>query len=294
MDRVACFKRLVEKHYRENNVAEERISAIVSYFAEKFEMYMQYVDDDFEKRLHGNEFLSRMSELYFVEALLESGLNITHKSNEGLDIWINDIKGWGEFVAATDSKDMEHKKYEVRTIKDEDSLLRMTSVVNTKFNKVRADIAKGLIAENEPVILFLSLSSMWDRFPMNPEGDVCSYLRALFPISAPYVELNITRNTSELKRKYELGLPKNGSSIENDYFLKEENSMISAVVFSYSSIFHGFEKHEKPFKSGEDFVIAHNPLAKNPIQTGLFNCWQEYVCEYEKGKSFTLRDVSVE
>ena len=255
-----------------------------------------FLDKNFVARLvDDQEFENRMSELYFISALRNNHLTLSHKSNAGLDIWINEISGWGEFVCAHNTEKMEKENVigKVRSVNNDETLLRITSILKDKSSKIKEDVKKGRIKENEPIILFLSTRLLIDPYPMNPEGDICSFVRALFPLSEPLFTVNINTKESQMGRKYQLGISKNGTIINNDFFLSKENELISAVVFSYSSIFHDFNNPTSSFKNGDDFIVVHNPLAKNPIPHRLLKCYEEYVCEYEENISFTIRDIKI-
>lgn len=125
-------------------IPPKRILEISNYLAQKYSLYRDYLDDGFEKRLVDEEFMSRLNELYFIEALLNNNMKLKHKGNVGLDIWIEDIKGWGEFVAATD--DVTEKKRSLEEIfspNEDYHLSRLTSVIHTKISKAKRDIKKA-------------------------------------------------------------------------------------------------------------------------------------------------------
>lgn len=93
-------------------VPPKRILEMSNFLTQKFLLYSDYLDDSFEKRIVGDEFVSRLNELYVIEALLNNNIRLEHKGNKGLDIWIEDIKGWGEFVAATDDEAEKNRSLE--------------------------------------------------------------------------------------------------------------------------------------------------------------------------------------
>ena len=288
------LKEIIFRRCRKNGVSVARIKCISDYLEKIIFELHPFLDKNFVARLvDDQEFENRMSELYFISALRNNHLTLFHKSNAGLDIWINEISGWGEFVCAHNTEKMERENVigKVRSVNNDETLLRITSILKDKSDKIKEDVKKGRIRENESIILFISTRLLRDPYPMNPEGDVSSFVRALFPLSEPFFTVNVNTKESRMGRKYQLGIPKNGTVIKNDFFLSKENELISAVVFSYSSIYHDFFYPASSSKNGDDFIVVHNPLAKNPIPHRLFNCFQEYVCEYEEGVSFTIRDI---
>lgn len=285
---------LLSNRYGKYGIQLQEIEKLSNYLGKIFCEHESVLDDNFLSRLVSDgEFDNRLAELYFISALRNNGFSLEHKSNEGLDIWINDISGWGEFVCAHNTPEMERNSAinKTRKVNNNDTLLRITTVLKSKSNIIKRNLAKGLIHENEPVVLFLSTSLLIDPFPMNPEGDVCSFARALFPFSEPAVYVNVNTGEGKMSRKYQYGIPKKDVIVENDFFLNETNSLISAVVFSYCSIFYRYDNPTSLFKEGDDFIIFHNPLAQNPIQHGVIKCQQEYECEYEKNMSVTIRNI---
>jgi type I restriction enzyme S subunit len=291
---IPSLTSLLLNRYGKYGTQIQEIENISNYLGKILSENESFLDENFLSRLVSNsEFDNRMAELYFISALRSNCFSLEHKSNEGLDIWINDISGWGEFVCAHNTPEMKKNSEvnEIRRVNNNDTLLRITTVLKSKSDIIKRNLAKGLIHENEPVVLFLSTSLLIDPFPMNPEGDVCSFARSLFPISEPVVYVNVNTGEGKMGRNYQYGIPKKDVIVENDFFLNETNSLISAVVFSYCSIFYRYDHPTSLFKDGDDFIIFHNPLAKNPIQHGLMKCWQEYVCEYEKDASFTIRNI---
>ena len=266
-------------------IPPKRILEMSNYLAQKYSLYSAYLDDCFEKRLVGDNFIPRLNELYFIEALLNNNMKLKHKGNDGLDIWIEDIKGWGEFVAATDASAVEKSRNleEFFSPSEDYHLSRLTNVIVTKIGKAKRDIKKGLLKENEPIILFVSSGGLWDHFLLTPKGVISSYLRTVFPLGEPVLYVNPMTKTSEMRRDYKLGISKESISISNDFFLKEENAHISAIVFSYQTILQHYFCPDVKFESGDDFVIIHNPLAKNPIPAGILKCHHEYKCTFANG-----------
>ena len=284
MRKISCLKKNVWKFYRGKMISPMKILEMSNYIANKFSLYNIYLDKAFEKRLIGDEYMSRLNELYIIEALLNNNMKLVHKGNVGLDIWIENIKGWGEFVAATDIEEEKERDLEKGHFSDENyHLLRLTSVINTKIDKIRADIKKGLVKEQDPIILFVSSGMLRDPFLLTPEGCVSTYLRTVFPLGEAILHVSPKEKTSELRRDFKLGLSKKGKNIANDFFLKEENAHISAIVFSYCTILQDYFFPKERFKSGDDFVVIHNPLAKNPISVGLLKSHHEYKCSFAKG-----------
>ena len=283
MNKISVLKRNIWKFYRGKMISPKNVLEVSNFIAQKYCAYNQYLDGGFEKRINV-EFTSRLNELYCVEALLNNKMKLKHRGNAGLDIWIENIKGWGEFVVATDTAEQKKKYEEEKDCASDENyhLSRLTSVIKTKLEKIQRDMEKGLIHDDEPIVLFVSSAYLNDPYLISPKGFVSTYLRAVFPIGEATMYVNPIAKTSRLRRDYKFGISKvNGAKIGNNYFLRDEFAFISAVVFSYQTVLQPYFCPEVKFKSGDEFVIVHNPLAKNPIPIGLLKGHHEYKCSFE-------------
>jgi hypothetical protein len=175
-----------------------------------------------------------MSEMYLIESIIKKDIQIEHKSNAGPDIWIKDIKGWGEFVAATDSQEyLKTQEDTINSSREEYLLSRLTSVLNKKStHNVSKWISEKTTESNEPIILFISSAWLKNPFPLTPEGSINTYLRAVFPISEAIVFINPITKKAFIDRKYKSCIKKaNEKMIENDFFLRKENTYM--LIWSF-------------------------------------------------------------
>jgi hypothetical protein len=94
----------------------------------------------------------------------------------------------------------------------------------------------------------------------------------------------LTRDPHDLKKLTESTThrdnikKKNGVEISTDIFLKSEYEGLSAVL--YSNVSFG----RRPTKMGEDYILVHNPKAKNPCPHGLLGIGTEYTVELSTDK----------
>ena len=288
------LREILFHRYRKIDLSVIEIERLSNYLEKIIFELQPFLDKNFIARLSSDSaFADRLYELYFISALKNNNLSLEHKSDAGLDIWINDISGWGEFVCAHNTLEMKKNNVqgEARIVDNDETLLRITSVLRDKSKKILNDVNKKRVKENQPIILFLSTGQLIDWRPMNPKGDICSFIRAILPISEPTLMINMVTKGSRLCRKYQFGIPKKDTVVENNFFLEKQNELISAVVFSYCSIYSRFDNPSSSFMNGDDFIVVHNPLAKNPIPHGLLKCREEYVCEYEENVSFSIRNI---
>jgi len=59
-----------------------------------------------------------------------------------------------------------------------------------------------------------------------------------------------------------------------NFFEDETHNGISAVIYCNA---HLINSPLVPTKMGENFVVVHNPLAKNPLPTGFFPFGEEWI-----------------
>lgn len=294
MNKISVLKRSIWKFYRGKMISPRKILEISNFIAQKFYAYRQYLDSGFEKRICF-EFASRLNELYCIEALLNNKMKLEHRRDKGPDIWIENIKGWGEFVAATDTAEQIKKYKEEKDFSSDENyhLSRLTNVIKTKLKRIQGYLKDGLIHDDEPIVLFVSSAYLKDSCLISPKGFVNTYLRAVFPIGEATIYVNPIAKTSELRRDYKSGFPKiNGAKIENDFFIKKENDFISAIVFSHQTILQPYFCPDVKFKSGDDFVIVHNPKPKIKVPIGFLKSHHEYECSFENG-ILSIKDCKV-
>lgn len=260
-----------------------------------------YLDTKFKEnfnKLTINQRYDRIGELNFTNKFIDDSIIDKHISNAGLDIKLKNIArptakqidGWGEYVCA-------HPDFVNNTPirflgKDEDELLsRITSVFYDKNKKINNDIRKGLVKNNEPIILCINLDQLYDNgnsydlFLMNKAANnLPSAVRTVYPIGKLTATLNLTEpEKSYIGRDYNKYIvkTKTGSNIEQTAFLSKDYSQISAVLFNSNVL-------------GERFILIHNYYAKNPIRRLMFSNCLEYIPRVEScigGKTLHIKEV---
>lgn len=249
----------------------------------------EFTEENFDKNTE--EQPDRICELLFTEFMLDNLMKMPKNkvSSEGLDLRLEDIarpasnkkNGWAEFICPHHKQDIVENPY-----KDEDDFLsRITLALQTKNNKIKSDIQKGLVKETEPVIVCINLDQIVDYnndFFMiaGIAGCLPSVLRSVYPISEVKATINLTnQNKSKIGQDYKSYIRRikpNKTEIEipTDVFLKNEYKHISAVLFNYSK------------SSSKRFILVHNYYAKNPIKRKMFKNCTEFIphllCEENK------------
>jgi hypothetical protein len=265
-----------------------------TYVEELYATTSDILDAKFREQIK-YDFASCYSEMYFSAALMERGKYIvTHPSDKGPDFFLDNLDRWVEVVTATDGdEDSENsipqpKQNEVKSYPEQQVILRLSSVVYTKANKLKNDIEKGIIRENQPIIICISGGWLSERIPMHPEGGYPVIAKTVLPIGDLVFWMNRETNTITSRTfNYREGVNKitsNGEKqISTDFFINEGFNHISAVVYSYANAGNPIRKQ----RWGSDFYTIHNPLAKNKLPLGFIKCGIEYPVSVDEN-SFTM------
>ncbi|ANB23838.1 hypothetical protein A6F57_00590 [Alteromonas stellipolaris] len=235
-----------------------------------------------------HDFHACYAEMYFAAALQRrSGHKLSHPSDKGPDFFIPKLNAWVEVVSLTDGEDGNPNTIpkavsgEVNRYPEDQVILRMCNAFETKSKKLAQDVFKGLIKENEPVVICISGGGLEERIPMYHEGGYPQIVKALLPVGD--LKLWFGRENKKLlsqEYKYRESIrkiKKDGDLwIGTEVFLNSESSHISAVIYSWANAANPYS--EKNW--GNDFYLVHNPYATNPLPAGFANCGVEYTVEF--------------
>lgn len=170
---------------------------------------------------------------------------------------------------------LRRRRREWRTSKtkpDVERVLRCASVIADKRKKFAQYRQKGIVWENDCTVIAVNICQLSDH-DMDGNG-ISRYpltMEALFPIGPLAVPIGLDGSLGEAENTARFTLRKaTGNEIPGAYFLETEFANVSAVVQAYQRDTHG-----------KDLILAtvHNPLALNPLPTGLFGARKEFVAE---------------
>jgi hypothetical protein len=264
---------------------------------ELYEVCKEILDNNFSEEIKHN-FSARYAEMYFSGTLIDRlSMKLSHPSDEGLDFFIDDINTWFEIIATTEgisgnpNSITKPEMGVAYSYPEEKVILRLTNAFQIKANKALADIEKGLIKNDQPIIIGISGGGMEESQPMYEEGGYPQIAKAVLPIGD--LVYWIDRESKEITGKeyeYRESVKKRTESldqdIKTDYFLDENYSHISAVIYSWTNAWSPIPRKNW----GQDFYIIHNPLAKNRIPAGSIPCGHEYLVTANE-TSFTMKPV---
>lgn len=262
-----------------------------------YERCADLFDKKFKSQIK-SDFCACYAELYFAATLrVRFNLNVVHKADNGPDFFLPEQSMHCEVTAITNGKSGDKNSIPAfqagisYTHPERQIILRITNAFSEKSKKIKNDILKGLVEDNESVVIVISANGISDRIPMYYEDSFPEVVKALLPVADPIYWIN-PKTGKQVSKEYKwnsfVKKVRNNDeiNISTESFLSEEHSHISAVVYSWHCVFDATTDD----CLGNDFFILHNPLAKNPIKKGLFFSGVEFVVEsVEDG--FTIKKV---
>ena len=275
-----------------------RLGAIRQHVEEIYSLTKDVLDKNFREQIK-SDFHSRYAEMYFAAVLIDRyGLNISHnKADKGPDFFLEDSKCWIEVVSVTDgSADNPNSVpklvlWQVQKNPENEVIIRLSSVFCKKSKKMTCDIEKGIVNPSHPIIICISGCAMTERVPIVPMGGLPPIARAVLPIGDLCLSINRKTNVGSREYKYSEGVNKKSSTgnkpIHTDYFLTDDHSHISAVIYSFTNAADQLSRD----KWGCDFIKICNPKAKNPLPRGFIECDEEYSVSLT-ADDFTIKEVS--
>jgi hypothetical protein len=205
--------------------------------------------------------------------------------HEGRKIWIEAIVPSPEGIPKEDLDAPSSGEIVLRMKRDKERVLRCTSAICDKQKKFSEYLTKGIVGANDCTIIAVNICrlSYWD-----PDGLGISQLplvtEAVFPIGPLGFQINSAGKLDgppQHQTRDVLNKP-NGSEIKTDNFLDIQFANISAVM----------QGHRKDMiRDGLILSTVHNPLARNPMQTGLFGIDGEFVAE-ERGDEMHIKNIA--
>lgn len=236
------------------------------------------------------DFAARFWEMDLTVSLIEQGLNVVCPKpgpdiclkNTDQNVWIEAIspnKGCGVDEVPEVKESVAHN------VPNDKIILRYTSAIAEKFTKYERYIKKKIISEDEPYVIAINGC----QIPYaRPDFDPPRIVRSVFPIGPEYVSfskksLKTVDNGFQFRKSVKKEI---GTDIMINHFTEPKFSGISAILFSCSDCFNRPEE-------GNDWVMVHNPYAKNPLVKEWITCDKEYTATLSDD-SYTLKCKTAE
>lgn len=250
-----------------------------------WEQYKPYADTNFPNEFK-KQFYQRAWELYLGGTLLNRGYTLGNHSNTGPDFKIpyGDKNIWIEAIAVKkgDGKDkVPDIKYGVAvSVPEQEMLLRLTSGLGEKYQKYLSYLRSGVVESSDPFVIAIDRSALEHTDPQIP-----LILKCLFAIGHQLLIIKSDRplpktegsNWSSREKVNKIS----GSEVPMLLFRDSNFEGISVVIYCANNILNS---PRDPKLMGNNFVIVHNPFAKNPLPENFFKFGQEWKQDGEQLK----------
>jgi len=275
------------------------------------DLYRQYnswglKDGKFEKDfIDGTDehFYGYLWEMFLARHLKDIGLDIS-SANEGPDFKIcyEGRTVWVEAICPSPPKNFDyislsdHKNGIVTTEYKTHMLLRWTSAIKEKKEKLEKYMEKGIVKECDPYVIALNSCRLWiydENNRLDEQGLQSRHigisgkpfvLEAVYPIGSPQVHFKkIGCNKKELTKKgmyashrYRFEINKsNGAKVPTDNFLNSEYKHVSAILGTPADV-------DTACGAKHPIAVVHNHLAINKLPINILRADEEYITE-DKG-----------
>jgi len=238
--------------------------------------YRKHADRNFRTDAP-KHFQQRFWEMYLGVALENSGFKIDKAKAKGPEFftYIDTKKVWFEAIAPNQGTgedavpDMIFDPDVVTELPEVRIILRFTHAIYEKFKQYREYCKSNIIEANDSYII--AINSKGIRFIMGESG-IPIVVKSVLPFGNPLVEFDV--KTAEVVKSYHSYrdeiIKENNSPVSTSIFLDKGFGGITAVLCS--SV--GVTDHR--LELGSDFILIHNPNAKNPLEKGSFKMGTEY------------------
>lgn len=236
-----------------------------------WKQYEPYADSNFPNEFK-KQFNQRAWELHLGSTLINRGHVLGNHSNTGPDIKIpyKSKNVWVEAItvekgdAQDKVPDIEYGK--AMDVPEKEMLLRLTAGLREKYRKYLTYLKGGLIGQDDPFIIAI------DRSPLeHPDAQIPLILKCLFAIGHQVLFIKREKPQPRTEESTWSAREKvnkiSGSEVEMLMFRDSSFEGISAVIYCPWNILN---IPRDPKKMGDNFVIVHNPFAKNPLPNNFF------------------------
>jgi hypothetical protein len=239
-------------------------------FEKLYAKYAPYTDSHFLQEAKKN-FHQRTWEMYIACVLLENGLSITSK-DEGPDIKmvLASHTIWIECVApnkGTGNDRVPDLVDGLQDVPEEKMLLRITNALKDKFETYQEYLDKNIVGQNDIFIIAVNRSQLEHFDSIKP-----LILKCLFGLG--YLTLPTRLGDRKPGNTYYSrrgDLKKQGGSLVSMRFFEDrQHEGISATIYSSQDILN------HPDELGDDCMIVHNPMAKNPLSESIFSFLRQW------------------
>jgi hypothetical protein len=225
---------------------------------------------------------ARIWEMYLGCALSECGLVLERKKEAGPDIKLSKPRVWVEAVVSTDGQKSQTNDQPTSRVPEvllhesmwggppeDDIIWRCATSIDEKRKKFTRYLERGLITETEPCVIGLNVhkTSFAQYDHQHTENHIPLIAKVLFGYGK-CVALQLhdrrgllpTISIDGFHYQYRSSV---FESVPTDIFFQESASAVSALIISKEGFWSWH--HRIPKSLSENFMVIHNPLARNPL-----------------------------
>jgi hypothetical protein len=224
----------------------------------------------------------RIWEMYLGCALSECGLSLKAKGEEGPDIKLINPSVWVEAVASTDGGKANQTTQPTTRVPEvllsesmlggppeDDIIWRLATSINKKIGKFDDYLKKGTVDPSDPCVVGLNVhkTSFSQLDHQHTPNHIPQIVKALFGYGGCVLLQFFARDglsppISSNHFDYEYR-PHLKTLVRTDIFLRDEATTVSAVILSREGFWSW--QNRIPFSLIDNFILVHNPLARNKL-----------------------------
>ncbi len=213
--------------------------------------------------------VDRWWEMYLGNVMLNNGFRLDKASQKGPDLMIlleNQKKLWIEAVSVEGGDSIPTQAIPTGAVPDEPYLLRLTSGICYKNQKINGYLKKGIIGPDDFVVIAINVGkfSFWGGDgPFHPAISKVAFGIGKFAFrwSVENGKPKVSPRGFHQERPTVIKKPE--ITVSTNIFSQPEYDSVSALMFSRTNPLYMPEK-------GEDITTAYNPLAKNKMSEDFF------------------------
>lgn len=252
-----------------------------------WEVFEPFADTHFVKEIK-RDFNARFWEMDLTYTLLLLGYDV-ECPKPGPDVKIGG-NTWIEAICPTGGQEGSPDRVPdiiagiAQSVRSEPIALRFTSAILEKHRKYLGYIKDGIISSTESYIIALNANQIPSA---RIDFSMPRIVRAVLPIGSECITFD--RESAEVIEcgfHHQASISKsNGSEIATDIFLDKKYQGISAILYSCVDLCN------RPNELGQDYILIHNPLAKNPVKKGLLGVGREFRVSIESEVDYSIRRI---
>lgn len=205
--------------------------------------------------------------------------------HDGRTIWIEAVVPAPEGIPGDYLRPPKRGEVEFRSRPYDEILLRWTTVLKEKRDKLRRYAERGIIADNDCAVVAVNASRLSD-FPGNDQGSsrfplAVEAVLPVGPIAAPITPQGESDGETERTIRRSIRKPPTGVEIPTTNFLDPAYANVSAIIGS---------SRGDMLDGNLLLTLVHNPLAKVSLPRGILSTHQEFVAD-KKGEGYLLRSL---